>query len=536
MNPEGNVYNAMGRINRISVLCIDAYGVAVKNGFEGTVEEWLESLNGETAYDYAKEKGYTGTEEEYKKLCLDIATNTENAIEATEKANKATYDANTAANNANYATAEVLSAKNSFLESASNALEEIRNVVNDGASASPIVSSVHGEVITLDDSAERPLRGLNVYGKTTQNGTPTPEAPVALDSVGDDGSVDVTVCGKNLLKNIGTKQTASGTTFTTNDDGSITVNGTAAAQIGFAISNERLQNGTYILNGSTTNVKVFVVLRKESGTEYYNSVNGGDVRITVDDTVKTMSVVAQVTSGSIVNNEMVRPMIRAASATATEYEPYKEAQTLPISTDYGLPGIPVTSGGNYTDSNGQQWLCDEVDFEKGVYVQRIYSTVFKNATGWTVDVSSGGGKRFINSEFKSVPLKMPPDSTKKANGLCSGFPVVSGNTTWGRTMGIAVEATGWLSLYYDGIEQTIEALSSYFASHPTTFMAELAEPIETALSAQQLSAFAELHTNYPNTTIFTGEGAGMAVKYVADTKLYIDKKFAELATALVNNV
>ena len=44
MNPEGTVYNAMGRINRLSVLCIDAYGVAVKNGFEGTVEEWLESL------------------------------------------------------------------------------------------------------------------------------------------------------------------------------------------------------------------------------------------------------------------------------------------------------------------------------------------------------------------------------------------------------------------------------------------------------------------------------------------------------------
>lgn len=47
MIPEGNVYNAMGRINRISVLCIDAYGVAVKNGFEGTVEEWLASLKGD---------------------------------------------------------------------------------------------------------------------------------------------------------------------------------------------------------------------------------------------------------------------------------------------------------------------------------------------------------------------------------------------------------------------------------------------------------------------------------------------------------
>lgn len=41
------VYNAQGRINRLSVLCIDAYGVAVKNGYKGTVEEWLASLKGE---------------------------------------------------------------------------------------------------------------------------------------------------------------------------------------------------------------------------------------------------------------------------------------------------------------------------------------------------------------------------------------------------------------------------------------------------------------------------------------------------------
>lgn len=45
MNPEGTAYNAMGRINRLSVLCIDAYGVAVKNGFKGTVDEWLDSLH-----------------------------------------------------------------------------------------------------------------------------------------------------------------------------------------------------------------------------------------------------------------------------------------------------------------------------------------------------------------------------------------------------------------------------------------------------------------------------------------------------------
>ncbi len=62
---EGTVYNAQGRLNRLSVLCIDAYGVAVKNGFKGTVEEWLDSLVGKNAYEYAKDGGYIGTESDF---------------------------------------------------------------------------------------------------------------------------------------------------------------------------------------------------------------------------------------------------------------------------------------------------------------------------------------------------------------------------------------------------------------------------------------------------------------------------------------
>ena len=65
MNPEGTVYNAQGRINRLSVLCIDAYGVAVKNGFEGTVEEWLASL-----------KGDPPSEEQIAKAVADYMKNT----------------------------------------------------------------------------------------------------------------------------------------------------------------------------------------------------------------------------------------------------------------------------------------------------------------------------------------------------------------------------------------------------------------------------------------------------------------------------
>lgn len=44
----------------------------------------------------------------------------------------------------------------------------------------------------------------------------------------------------------------------------------------------------------------------------------------------------------------------------------------------GLPGIPVTSGGNYTDQSGQQWVCDEVDLKRGVKVQMVDKAAFDN--------------------------------------------------------------------------------------------------------------------------------------------------------------
>ncbi|MBQ2780542.1 MAG: hypothetical protein IJF42_03175, partial [Clostridia bacterium] len=44
---------------------LSAYELAVKYGYEGTVQEWLESLNGKSAYEIAKENGYTGSETDW---------------------------------------------------------------------------------------------------------------------------------------------------------------------------------------------------------------------------------------------------------------------------------------------------------------------------------------------------------------------------------------------------------------------------------------------------------------------------------------
>ncbi|MGN1082889.1 MAG: hypothetical protein ACI4SJ_05020, partial [Candidatus Avispirillum sp.] len=53
---------------------LSAYELAVKNGFDGSVQEWLSSLDGKSAYDIAKEGGYTGTEDEWASALADMAS------------------------------------------------------------------------------------------------------------------------------------------------------------------------------------------------------------------------------------------------------------------------------------------------------------------------------------------------------------------------------------------------------------------------------------------------------------------------------
>lgn len=42
-----------------------------------------------------------------------------------------------------------------------------------------------------------------------------------------------------------------------------------------------------------------------------------------------------------------------------------------VTIQYTLNGIPVASGGNYIDENGQQWICDTYNPLTGEYIQRV---------------------------------------------------------------------------------------------------------------------------------------------------------------------
>ena len=99
---------------------------------------------------------------------------------------------------------------------------------------------------------------------------------------------------------------------------------------------------------------------------------GDDIGSGFDFTLNETSEVTvrpAVRKGKTVDNLLFRPMVRVASTGDDTYGHYKALQTVELTRT--LPGIPVTSGGNYTDASGQQWICDDVDLERVVYVQRI---------------------------------------------------------------------------------------------------------------------------------------------------------------------
>lgn len=74
-----------------------------------------------------------------------------------------------------------------------------------------------------------------------------------------------------------------------------------------------------------------------------------------------------------------------------------EPQSLTLATPNGLPGIPVSKDGNYTDQNGQQWICDEVDLGRGKYMQRVLKTKPNKTIVFTKQYDNGRCESFIRA-------------------------------------------------------------------------------------------------------------------------------------------
>jgi hypothetical protein len=123
--------------------------------------------------------------------------------------------------------------------------------------------------------------------------------------------------------------------------------------------------------------------------------------------------------------------------------------------------------------------------------------------------------------------------------MCNRLIEKTSDVLWQRNeQGFSIASSSpQVRLRIDGITTVAELQAKlkewYDAGNPLTIITERATPQETPLTETELNAYRQLHTNKPNTTVLSE--VDMEVSYVADTKLYIDNKIAEL-TALTLEV
>lgn len=248
-----------------------------------------------------------------------------------------------------------------------------------------LVGAETGNPLSVDDAFAAPLCGLTVYGRSTQDGTPTPDAPVPIVSAGDGGSLTVKVTGKNLIQPYekDTRIAKNGVTMDYNVASQLVhVYGTATEvadiydarqEIPLSVKSNVTMSITVragkILDGVIIQYSDFVTLGLScTGSKPYDT--GAFNR---PDSPGYLKFTVNIPKGATVDFTIAAQL--ELGTTVTAYSPYRE-QLLTLPTPTGLPGIPVTSGGNYTDSTGQQWVCDEVDLERGVKVQRVDKAAF----------------------------------------------------------------------------------------------------------------------------------------------------------------
>lgn len=410
----------------------------------------------------------------------------------------------------------------------------VTNLMADAAlrtKASAIVVEVEGETIILNDSSDDHIRGLKVYGKTTQDGAPTPDAPVELVSI---DKPKILLCGKNLVFGDATRAatmnngitinvTEGSSEFILNGEQNATSNASA-----FLVRSMMLYPGTYTVSVYGLVGSDYINVKQLSGEQHYlftAATRDHPKTFTVDERIE-IGVEIVVRANSYYSNTMVKIQLEAGDSV-TDYESYIEPYTM--TSNLVLRGIPVTSGGNYTDENGQQWIADYVDFERGVYVQQIVVlTVPDEVVAVRFETYDGDG--YYGWYYTDNTIRRGHNSY--GNDIVSDR-FVSAHTSTPKAVNLIRAWCSVGNIYYTISSDSQEDANA--AIRGALVYYALATPIETPLTEEELYAFSRLHSNYPTTTVLNDSGAHMVVRYNADAKTYIDNKIAELIASITGN-
>jgi hypothetical protein len=227
----------------------------------------------------------------------------------------------------------------------------------------------------ITDSDNGKIQDMMLYGKSSQDGVPTPYNPVEIKSV---VNPTVKVCGENLYPGsdlIGLTKTYTtdfipvilhkGKIYFSFDTSSDTSDGRYHINTKYFDINKELMGGNG--NESIAGNNISHVSFEFDGTKA--GINHETIDLKNVSYVKIMFGIYATTATKITYKNIM------ISATDSDFEPYKPIQT--VTLPYTLNAIPVESGGNVT-IDGQQYIADYVDVERGKLVRMVDSSKLDN--------------------------------------------------------------------------------------------------------------------------------------------------------------
>lgn len=345
--------------------------------------------------------------------------------------------------------------------------------------------------------------------------SPSPEYPQEIVSTGENGSIGVEITGKNLFggKAFADKIVELGGTLKESDK-TVSINASIIRGKEVFIFPDNSKQYTLIFNGENIMSGAFLnmYVAYTDGTKTNLSFN--DNKKLVLTTFKDKKVINLV--GVWQNGEASfyydQCGIFEGVLTETDFKPY-EHQSIQISTPTGLPAIPVpsdTSGITYTDTDGQAWIADEIDFSKDKYIQRVWQAEF--------DGSSDEKWSKISEDYVycyCLPVTM--FDRKGFSNQYAGNKIRIGNNN------TAIIIFGDFS-----DENALSNFKANLAVNPFKVMTYLDTPIETDLTEAQIQAYKSLTTFKPTSIISNDANAQMEVEYACDTKTWVTNKINTL--------
>lgn len=238
-----------------------------------------------------------------------------------------------------------------------------------------LLGSKNGNPVSVSDAFAAPLCGLHIYGRSKQDGTPSADNPAPIVAAGAEGTMQVKITGTNLLDFEKCRKDSSRVDFGY-EDGVLTVQALSTqgyAGISIPLPLECAGKRIYFtrtINSNPSNLQSLIQLKYvvNGKTSYYS----GSSTIMIPENVTSVeyNIMARNENTATEGTITIDHPVVCYGSELLPYESYRE-QSIAVETSGGLHGLPVSSGGNYVDTNGQEWLCDEIDFTQGKRIKRV---------------------------------------------------------------------------------------------------------------------------------------------------------------------